>query len=572
MIDFSEQISGRLRTLIVALIIAALIAILYGPGLNYPFFFDDYNSLMNDQGQVSALIKNPAQALDNLLSQPLRPDRNLTWLSFATNYKLTKMNPSGFRVINLVLHGLCSFLIYLLLTHLLFRHNPKTDTPANDFRICGPALFGALFFLCHPLSLNTVLYISQRFGALAAFFYLLGFYAWLKGSSKISGDSFTLQTRRNRGHDPYFLRRIGSCPRFLLNYAGQLLWFSVTGLAFWAAIHCKEMAITLPLTILIYELYTRKPLPDNRKKSLSLLALIFLIIVIFFLFAWQIGLFNQSWINIGFRSKRLWSPGIQFLSEARAFFHYWQILFLPLPKTLSLHHEFSPSPGLLDPTALFAVLGHFFLLGTAWKMRQKNPLIGFGILWFYLILGPPYLFLPQKELLVEYKTYLATPGAALIICGVVTSIENRLQPVKRVLASRLIYIILGCWLILLTSITWQRQPVFQNQITLWSDVLQKYPTSRRALNNRAVAHLKNKNPKEALTDLDTLVKNYPDYARGFENRGRLRFYLKDYRGAVTDLQKTLNLLPHEPELENTINQITKLKNRAQRAAQKENKR
>ena len=132
-----------------------------------------------------------------------------------------------------------------------------------------------------------------------------------------------------------------------------------------------------------------------------------------------------------------------------------------------------------------------------------------------------------------------------------------------------VYSIFGGWLLLLTAITWQRQPVFQNPITIWSDVLQKYPTSRRALNNRAVAYLKNRAPDRALTDLDTLVENHPTYARGFENRGRLRLYLKDYRGAAADLQKTLSLLPDEPELKSTINQITELANLAQRAAKRE---
>ena len=523
------------------MILVVTITILYGPGLDYPFFFDDYNSLMNDQGQVNTLIKSPDQALDNLLAHPLRPDRNLTWLSFAASYKLSKMSPSGFRLINLALHGLCTILLYLLLSLLLYRHDPQA--PTERPLICRPALIGALFFLCHPLALNTVLYISQRFGALASFFYLLGFYAWLKGKHRPAEISIS-------GH--------------------QWLWFLLAVLAFWSALHSKEMAITLPLTIMIYELYTGKLQSVSRKKILVSFALLFLIAAIFLFSAWQIGLFNQSWVNIGFRSKRLWSPGIQFLSEARAFFHYWKLLFLPLPHNLSLHHEFSPSLSYYDPAALTAITGHIFFVVAAWKMRRYAPLIGFGIIWFYLVLGPPYLFLPQKELLVEYKTYLAAPGAALMICGFLTAIKNRLSGEKKTLIRCFSYCIIGGWLLLLTTITWQRQPVFQSRLTLWSDVLQKYPTSRRALNNRAVAHLKNRSPNRALTDLDTLVENHPTYARGFENRGRLRLYLKNYRGAAADFEKTLSLLPDEPELKNTINNIVELEKQAQRAAKREN--
>ncbi len=538
--SFPTQVSRTLPIIALALVIVVTITILYGPGLDYPFFFDDYNSLMNDQGKVNNLIKNPSHSLKNLLAQPLRPDRNLTWLSFAVSYQLNEMSPTGFRLINMILHGLCSILIYLLLSILLFRHS--LPTTSDSCRFCWPALVGALFFLCHPLALNTVLYISQRFGALAAFFYLCGFYAWLKGKH-------------------------GSAETSASRY--QWLWFLASGLAFWGALHSKEMAITLPFTIMIYELYTKQAQPGSRKNILVPLALLGLMAAGLFLYAFKIGLFNQSWINIGFCSKRLWSPGIQFLSEARAFLHYWKLLFLPLPQSLSLHHEFSPSPNYLDPAALYAVVAHLCLLVAAWKIRRTAPLIGFGILWFYLVLGPPYLFLPQKELLVEYKTYLAAPGAALIVCGLLTTIKSRLNDKKRILTRYFIYSIIGCWLLLLATITWQRRPIFQSPITLWSDVLLKYPASRRALNNRAVAHLKNRAPDKALSDLDTLLKSHANYARGFENRGRLRLYLKDYQGAVTDLQKTLDLLPDQAELKNTKKEIEKLKNMAQQAAKME---
>ena len=538
--SFSTQVSRTLPIIAMALVIVATITIIYGPGLDYPFFFDDYNSLMNDQGIVNDLIKNPSHAIDNLLSHPLRPDRNLTWLSFAESYKLKKMSPAGFRLINLILHGLCSILVYLILSTLFFRHSQQTTKDSHRF--CCPALVGTLFFLCHPLALNTVLYVSQRFGALATFFYLCGFHAWLKGKDGLA------ETSAGRH---------------------QWLWFLAAGIAFWGALHSKEMAVTLPLTIMIYELYTKPVLPGSRKKMFVQLALLATMVAALFFYAFKIGLFNQSWINIGFCSKRLWSPGIQFLSETRAFFHYWKLLFLPLPQSLSLHHEFSPSPGYLDPASLSATVGHLFLIVTAWKIRRPAPLIGFGILWFYLVLGPPYLFLPQKELLVEYKTYLAAPGAALMICGLLAAIKNRLNNKKRALTRYFIYSLIGGWLLLLTTITWQRRPIFQSPITLWSDVLLKYPASRRALNNRAVAHLKNRAPDKALSDLNPLVENHANYARGFENRGRLRLFLKDYQGAVSDLQKTLDLLPGEPELINTKNEIEKLKNLAQRAAERE---
>ena len=513
---------------------ALFIIIIYGPSLHYPFFFDDFNSLMNSQGKVNLKLTDPAPLFNSLFKKPLHFNRNLTWLTFALNYKLTGMNPAGFRIVNFVLHGLCTILVYLLLTLLWRRHTRHKAATNSTF--CWPVLIGTLFFLGHPLALNTVIYISQRFGGLASFFYLSGFYAWLKGHPGPEKP-----THKN---------------------SWQWGWIFVSGIAFWAALHSKEMAITLPATILFYELYTKNLTPDSKRKWLIPTLLVTLVAALFLVFAWQIGLFNETWINIGFRSKRLWSPGIHFLSEAKVFFVYWKLLFIPLPGSLSLHHEMQPCSSYFDPAAYAAVSGHIVLFFLVLKLRRKAPLIGFGIAWFYLVLAPPYLFLPQRELFVEYKTYLSAPGSAMIIMGLFTAFEVLAKQHNRRRFRNYAYAIAGCWLVFLILITDNRRTTFQNPLTIWSDVLVKYPESRRALNNRAVAWFKEGLPQKTLNDFDTLLQKHPDYIRGFENRGRLRLHLQDYSGAVADFNRTLTLLPNEPELKTVRKEIEDLRKSA----------
>ncbi len=524
-------------SIVLVLTTALFIAVFYGPALHYPFFFDDFNSLMNNQGIVSPQITSPAPALESLLIEPLRPNRALTWLTFAANYKLTDMNPAGFRTVNYALHGLCTILVYLILSQLWkINHQQIREPhpqPQNEF--CGCALISALFFLCHPLALNTVIYISQRFGGAATFFYLSGFYAWIKGYSK---------------------------PKTSAAANWDWRWLLLAGASFWAALHCKEMAITLPSTILFYELYTKDQAPGSNRKLLKLTFLLILVVMLFLAFAWQIGLFNQTWINIGFRSKRLWSPGIHFLSEVKVFFLYWKLLLLPLPGSLSLHHELQPCSGYFAPIAFAAICGHLALVILVFKLRRKAPLIGFGIAWFYLVLAPPYLFLPQRELLVEYKTYLAMPGISIIILGIFSWIEQFTNIRNKNKIKYFTYTIIGCWLIFLTMVTSQRRASFKDPIIIWSDVLTKYPESRRALNNRAVAWLKKGVPQKTLDDFNILLGKHPDYARGFENRGRLRLHLKDYSGALGDFNHTLKLLPNEPEFNSVRKEIEKLRESA----------
>jgi tetratricopeptide (TPR) repeat protein len=521
--------------------VTAICAVLYGPGLGGPFFFDDFNSLMNVRGETAPQVLNPRLPLQELVKHPLRPDRSLAWLSFAASYHFRRMNPAAFRTVNLVLHGLTALLLYLL----LLRLRSASDPDRSQERIfCWPAAAGCLLFLCHPLALNTVLYACQRFGGLATFFYLLGFYDWLKGQEK---SSQTTDHKKSRW-----------------------LWLVLLGAAFWAAVHSKEMAVTLPLTILFYEFYNRdlSPVAGSRRSRWFFILLFIAISAALLLFAWQIGLFNRAWINIGFRSKRLWSPWIQFLSESRAFLHYWKLLLLPLPGSLSLHHEFAPAGSNLDPAGLATIAVHLVILAGAWKIRRSAPLVGFGIFWFYLVLGPPYLLLPQRELLVEYKTYLAAPGVAMIACGLPQLLQCRSItakiPVKYLKA--LFQVLFWGWLIFLAATTWRHRAVFSSPVSIWSEVLRQSPSSRRALNNRAAAYLRHGDTMRALKDLNHLLRLHPNYARGYENRGRLKLHLGNYRGAAADLARAIRLLPTDPRLDTIRRQLKALRRKALRKA------
>ncbi|NPA24307.1 MAG: hypothetical protein GXO34_00580, partial [Deltaproteobacteria bacterium] len=107
----------RPQTIIAGLIILffTVTVLLYGPATTGPFFFDDYNSIMNDQGQVNPRLKNPFTALDELRAHPFRPDRSLAWLTFALSYRYNGLSPTAFRAVNLALHGLTTLVLYLTL-------------------------------------------------------------------------------------------------------------------------------------------------------------------------------------------------------------------------------------------------------------------------------------------------------------------------------------------------------------------------------------------------------------------------------------------------------------------------
>ena len=104
-----------------------------------------------------------------------------TWLSFAIDYKLWKLNPQGYHFTNLLLHIVNSFLFYQVILVIFFYLFPKKR---NLSVLKLSALFGTLFFAIHPLRVESVAWVTERRGLLCAFFLLLSLLAYFCAQKK----------------------------------------------------------------------------------------------------------------------------------------------------------------------------------------------------------------------------------------------------------------------------------------------------------------------------------------------------------------------------------------------------
>lgn len=214
----------------------ALIALIsFYPTLPTYFLVDDYNFVghMMVHGREYVQWENlhdwfilfSAQGLTvPELSIFLRPVVHWLWL---VDYIAWGTEPLGYRLTNLLVYVLDSFLVYLLARQIL-RH--QTDGQHARAAQLGAVLAGMLFTL-HPVHVVAVALVSNRVDLLSAFFYLL------------SANFFILFRRRSR------------------QFYGAL-----SLMAFAAAIGTKESTVALPLVLLAYDgLYT---FPRQRWKIL----------------------------------------------------------------------------------------------------------------------------------------------------------------------------------------------------------------------------------------------------------------------------------------------------------------
>jgi Flp pilus assembly protein TadD len=146
----------------------------------------------------------------------------ITWLTLGFNYMLGGMNPWGYHLLAILLHTLNAGLFYLVAIRLLGA--AQGPARADSWAIQrSAAAVAALVFAIHPQRAESVAWITDRGTVVSAALYLLAVLAYL------------------RAVEPSALR---------------WRWWGVASLtAFAAALLSKGMVMSLPVTLLILDVY-----------------------------------------------------------------------------------------------------------------------------------------------------------------------------------------------------------------------------------------------------------------------------------------------------------------------------
>ncbi len=195
---------GRLELLIVFGLVAAGLAI-YGQTLGYPFIsFDDPGYVSENAHVLHGLTREGWHwAWTSFERSNWHP---LTWLSLMLDGQLYGGNASGYHLTNLLLHLANAVLLFWWL---------RTAT-----RALWPSALTALFFVVHPLHVESVAWVTERKDVLSTFFLLLTLLAY---------------TRYARGGGGRF-------------YALSLMLFAL-------GLTAKPMLVTLPALMLLLDFW-----------------------------------------------------------------------------------------------------------------------------------------------------------------------------------------------------------------------------------------------------------------------------------------------------------------------------
>lgn len=433
--------------LIALLVLALVCAIIYGHTLNSPFVFDDFHNIReNTHIRVTDLNCRCLLAAGFNSPSSRRPVANI---SFAVNYFLGRYDVKGYHIVNIGIHIINGFLVYLLAGIVLKPPNGiaristcrSTPTPIAQSSASLAEfmpLLAALIFVVHPIQTQSITYIVQRMSSMATMFYLFAFVLYLNGRL----------CRKKQG-------------RWILWTGSSIAWILALG--------TKEIAATLPLIVFLYEWYffqdlSFKWLKGNIVYPLGLV--LFLMLITQF---WFEGM-SFSGILSGYQDRDF-TMGQRILTQFRVVVFYISLVLLPLPSRLNLLHPGVVSTSFVDPiTTLPSLCIVVLILGMAIASAKRYRIISFCILWFFanLVIESSIIGL---EMVFEHRLYLPMVGFVLLFSHIVSSRGFY----------RALWIMIGVVPIVISlgAATIVRNSIWTDRITLWQDVLAKNPQSAR---------------------------------------------------------------------------------------------
>jgi tetratricopeptide (TPR) repeat protein len=409
----------------------------------------------------------------------------LTIASYALDYRFWKLDPEGYHLTNLVLHVLATLAVFWFVLLL---------TGSSEL-----AAITSIFFGVHPLHVESVAWVSGRKDMLYALFYVLSCISYL----------FWLRGRSGRA----------------LHYAGSLLLFLLSLLS-------KGMAVTLPVTLLAIDFYTRRRVGP---KKLLLEKTPFILIALAFACISVVAQAKEGAIHLAsyaFHDRILFACYGIAAYIVRAFVPVHLSAFYPYPLRTG---------GVLPVVYYLAPLGVLAIASAVYLLARKDRTVAFGAFFFLAnVVLVLQLFPVGSAVIADRYTYLSYVGVGLMIASLYRWMARGVLARRSVGRAALITLLLASGAMALLA-TRARCEVWRDNVSLWTDVLKRYPDLPLGYTKRARTYAIQGDVDRARADVEKALALDSKDSRALTIRGTLRFAGHDTQGALTDLEKSVAL-------------------------------
>ncbi len=469
-----------MRLAIPGVLIVLFVLLAYLPALRGGFIWDDdlwitHNPTLHDLHGLQR-IWFEAGAVPQYYPMALT--------TFWLEYHFWGLNPAGYHLINVLLHGTAAILLWRVLLRL---------------RIQG-AWLAAVLFALHPVCVESVAWITERKNVLSAVFYFAAALAYLRYVAWAEPGG------PNRRRWPWYLAAL---------------------ILFTAALLSKTVTCSLPTALLLVCWWKQGRV--QRGDVLPLLPFFALGAGLGLMTAWvekyQVGAQGAEW-SLTFADRCL--------IAGRALWFYAGKLAWPAQLTFIYPRwEIKPEAWWqwLFPAAAAGVVAGLWL---ARRRMGKGPLV--AVLFFAGTLGPALGFVnlyPMRySFVADHFQYLAS-------VGLITLCAAGLARLPRVIPATLV--------VLLGALTWQQVGIYRNLETLWRDTLIKNPDCWMAHNNLGLLLKDQGHIEEAMEHYHKAIQINPNDFEALNNLGIALAAKGRFDEAIENYRKALQINPNSSE-------------------------
>ncbi len=468
----------KLQNLWPLLAILALTVLIYYNTLRNGFIFFDDPELVTDNFAIRQITwENFVHYFTTPVQFTYLP---LGLLSYAIDYQIGKLDPFIYHLNSLIFHILTVLLVFWVFLRLT--------------RKSGVAIFVTLLFAIHPVSVDNVAWVATRNNILATFFYLgaLLFYS------------------------------------FYVKKNFQIRYLVLACIAFILSNLSKSSSVVLALTLFLWDYYYGR----KWDKKLLIEKIPFFVIALFF----GVMTLNIRTDVVPPVQYNLFDRGLIFCFSMT---DYFVRLLFPFQLSMSYAYPVYDSNGLLplqyylSPVILGLIIWGLYLL----KVTKKVLIVGLAFFFINIFLSQSVLLI--DNFMANRYAYLSYLGLFLILADIN---ERILNASASGWASKLKFVWLGVLVIFVTVfsfLTYNRNFVWKDTISLFDDVVQKQPNIAWVYSNRGIAKYSAGNYDDALKDFNQSLALNPNFTLSFYYRGVISYIRGDDQAALVDLDKTI---------------------------------
>lgn len=354
------------------LAVAAVAVLVYGNAIDGAFVFDD-KILLVESPETHTFSHlgghfSGAEGFHETMGRYYRPLVALTYCvdNWISDAYYNEQYARVFHLTNIVIHAIAVLLLFRILALL-----------------CGswkPALPAALIFAVHPVHTEAVTWISGRTDSLACVFYLAAGLFWIQFARK-----------------------------------GSRWRLGLLGLFYAAALLCKEMAVTFPVAVILYDLTVGRNGAPPLKKRLLIYAGLAALTAVFLV--WR----EIALSHVAGRETYNYFYGKDWVTTAATMLQtlpvYARLLVEPFDLLYHYNGVLPFADSFLAGGALTGLGLLVLSLAVAIACARRGPAVTFALGFFFLALLPVMNIVPTFSLMAERFLYIPSIALSVLIAA-----------------------------------------------------------------------------------------------------------------------------------------------------------